>query len=93
MKNDIRDLLTTLYDLDSHTLDAIVESTEASSNIGSEVRRIKQTLKANYFSRSQRSQVLKLVKNEISMNRRIDRLETMQNLFKYWHVIKFAGHD
>jgi len=26
------------------------------------------------------------VKNEIKINRRIDRLNTMQNLFKYWHV-------
>ena len=34
----------------------------------------------------QRSQVLTLVKNEISLNRRIDRLETMQKLFQYWHV-------
>ena len=30
--------------------------------------------------------VLGLVKTEIALNRRIDRLDTMQNLFKYWHV-------
>ena len=29
---------------------------------------------------------MKLVKNEISINRRIERLQIMQNLFKYWHV-------
>jgi hypothetical protein len=26
------------------------------------------------------------VRNEISLNRKIDRLLFMQNLFKYWHV-------
>ncbi|MEZ4951385.1 MAG: hypothetical protein R2784_18655 [Saprospiraceae bacterium] len=28
----------------------------------------------------------KLFKNEISLNNKINRLQTMQNLFKYWHV-------
>jgi len=27
-----------------------------------------------------------LVKHEIALNRKIERLVTMQNLFKYWHV-------
>ena len=31
-------------------------------------------------------QVVRLIKNEINLNRKIDRLITMQNLFKYWHV-------
>lgn len=30
--------------------------------------------------------VMKLVKNEMTMNARINRLQTMQMLFKYWHV-------
>jgi hypothetical protein len=30
-----------------------------------------------------------LVKNDITLNRRIERLDTMQNLFKYWHVAHF----
>ena len=40
----------------------------------------------NGISRLQRKKIVKLVKSEISLNRRIDRLQTMQNLFKYWHV-------
>lgn len=27
-----------------------------------------------------------MVRNEISLNNRIERLSTMQQLFKYWHV-------
>lgn len=35
----------------------------------------------------QQKHVLKLVKNEISLNRRIGRLLLMQKVFRYWHVI------
>jgi len=43
-------------------------------------------LKKNQLKRSEAKKVLNLVKNDISLNRRIDRLVIMQNLFKYWHV-------
>jgi hypothetical protein len=86
LKTDIGDILVTKYALNKDSLDAIVESSRESRKKRSGVHRIKQILKDNHLSRFQRSQVLKLVKNEISLNRRIDRLEAMQNLFKYWHV-------
>ena len=86
MKTDIRDVLVTKYSLDKGSLDVIVESTRESRKNRKGVRRIKRTLKDNRLSRTQQSQVLNLVKNEISLNHRIERLETMQNLFKYWHV-------
>jgi hypothetical protein len=50
------------------------------------LRKVKQTLKKNKLSKPERQQILTLVKDEISLNRRIERLVTMQNLFKYWHV-------
>ncbi len=50
------------------------------------IRRVKAVLKKNSVSKVQQKQVLALVKNDISLNRRIDRLVVMQNLFKYWHV-------
>jgi len=50
------------------------------------LRKVKAVLKKNNLPKPHRNQVLKLVKNEISLNRRIDRLVTMKNLFKYWHV-------
>jgi hypothetical protein len=86
MKTDIKDILVSKYKLDSSVLDVIVESTRENPKGRSGVRSIKHTLKDNKLSRTQRLQILKLVKNEISLNRRIDRLQTMQNLFKYWHV-------
>jgi hypothetical protein len=49
-------------------------------------RKVKSVLRKNGVSKMQRTQVLDLVKNEMSLNRRIERLVLMQNLFKYWHV-------
>jgi len=86
LKTDIRDVLVTRYALEEESLDVIVESTMGSRKNRLAVRRIKQALKDNKLSRAQRSQILTLVKNEISLNRRIIRLENMQKLFKYWHV-------
>ncbi len=86
MKTDIRDILVSKYSLDSSVLQVIVESTSESRNDRSGVRRIKRTLKENKLSRTQRLQILRLVKNEISLYRKIDRLQTMQKLFRYWHV-------
>ena len=43
-------------------------------------------LKQNKLTRKESKKIIKLVKNEISLNRRIDRLLTMQKLFGYWHV-------
>jgi hypothetical protein len=34
----------------------------------------------------QKRQLLGLAREEISLNNRIDRLQTMRKLFKYWHV-------
>jgi len=50
------------------------------------LRKIKTVLKTNNLPKSVRDKVIRLVRNEISLNRRIERLVTMQNLFKYWHV-------
>jgi hypothetical protein len=50
------------------------------------IRNVKEVLRRNKITRFQQKQVLDLVKSDISLNRRIERLVTMQNLFKYWHV-------
>jgi hypothetical protein len=50
------------------------------------IRNVKEVLRRNKITRTQQQQVLDLVKSDISLNRRIERLVTMQNLFKYWHV-------
>ncbi|MBL7793844.1 MAG: hypothetical protein JNK77_16065 [Saprospiraceae bacterium] len=47
---------------------------------------IDNRLRKNNLPRSDRKKVLNLIKNEMALNNRIARLQTMQNLFRYWHV-------
>ncbi len=47
---------------------------------------IKQLLNQTDLSGKDKRGVMKLVSNEMTMNARISRLQTMQTLFKYWHV-------
>jgi hypothetical protein len=103
MKSDISIILKTKFSLDQESIENILESTRITGTPNhfnpiaqyfrknredrTKVRRIRMGLKKSKLSRIQRSSVIKLVKNEISINRRIDRLQTMQDLFKYWHVV------
>jgi hypothetical protein len=50
------------------------------------IRDVKSALRKNNLPPEQTRQILKLVRHEMAINRKIDRLMTMQNLFRYWHV-------
>ena len=102
LKSDIGEIITNVYHLDKESQDIIVESTKKKVELyhanflvryfkkyrdnKKSVKQIKTILKKNNLSRIEKRDVMKLVKNEISLNRKIERLQTMQNLFKYWHV-------
>lgn len=47
---------------------------------------IERGLKTYHFESETRKELLRLIRHEINLNRKIDRLVTMQNLFRYWHV-------
>ena len=47
---------------------------------------LKNALRKNALSNKRIKQILGLVKHEISLSNRIERLQTMQRLFKYWHI-------
>lgn len=51
------------------------------------VGNLRRLMKQKDVSSSQMHTIIRLVKTDNSLKRRIDRLETMQNLFRYWHVI------
>ncbi|HAD12676.1 MAG TPA: hypothetical protein DCF33_09590, partial [Saprospirales bacterium] len=48
---------------------------------------VKAVLRQNQFSAQDTAYILKLVRNEIRLNHRIERLQTMQKLFRYWHIV------
>jgi hypothetical protein len=50
------------------------------------VHNIKPLLKKNNLGRKEYKDIIKLIKEELHLNRRIKGLMTMQQLFKYWHV-------
>ncbi|PLX03776.1 MAG: hypothetical protein C0595_05775 [Marinilabiliales bacterium] len=102
MKTDINSLLKNNYNIEDDRLNIIVYTVESRSNIKANnvfslflkkyfndlgnIRKLKQVIKESKISQAESKNILQLVKNEVSLNRRIDRLNTMQNLFKYWHV-------
>jgi hypothetical protein len=86
LKSDIRAILVSQYAIDKESLDTIEESTRENRRGQSDLSRIRKMLREKQLTRSRRVQVLKLVKDEISLNRRIGRLQMMQKLFRYWHV-------
>ena len=45
--------------------------------------------KKNKMPNTEMKQIMELVDDDIKLNRKIERLTTMQNLFKYWHVVHF----
>nr|NQU92024.1 hypothetical protein [Bacteroidota bacterium] len=102
MKSDIGEVIKTDYDIDDESYKSIIESTKKRVGLYHKnaivsyfkswienrrtLHNVKVALKKNRLSRVQYKKVIGLVKNEISLNRKIERLTTMQNLFKYWHV-------
>jgi hypothetical protein len=102
LKGDIDNILMKNYALDNESRKIILESTVKSvepyhgnfllnyfKKYFKDVRSIKQIkgiLNENKLTQKEKRDIIRLIKDEISLNRKIDRLHTMQNLFKYWHV-------
>ncbi|MBN1198304.1 MAG: hypothetical protein JXA23_03055 [Bacteroidales bacterium] len=105
MKTNIGELLRDSYHLDEESLNILVDSTRNKvliykSNLFSRLlsnflekrnilRKVNVVIHKTKLSRQERKKILKLVRYEITLNNRINRLVTMQNLFKYWHVAHF----
>lgn len=47
---------------------------------------LRKALKKKSLSAQERKTIIEMVKNEVSLSNKIARLNTMQQLFKYWHV-------
>jgi hypothetical protein len=105
MKGNMAGTLRTTYKLDEETVNAVIDSSRKKVGIHYSfflmrfmrnylddrkiLHQIRSLVKQHGLSRAERRDVVNLVKNEISLNRKIDRLETMQNLFRHWHVAHF----
>jgi Ca2+/Na+ antiporter len=52
----------------------------------SQIKNLKQQLQQNNFSQEKIKEISLFASKELSMLRRIERLQLMQKLFRYWHV-------
>ena len=102
MKTDIGEILNNSLHLDEESYNIIVDSIKKKVELYHKnyfvryfrkyaddmrtIRKVKAVLKKNKLNKEQHKQVLSLVKNDISLNRKIERLVTMQKMFEYWHV-------
>lgn len=53
----------------------------------SKIKKIKKNLKSSRLSREEKAAIVEMAKEEMSLASKIGRLEQMQKLFKYWHVV------
>jgi hypothetical protein len=105
MKSNIGLILSGNYNMDEESYNVIIESTKKKIKLYHKnifirsvkrrlddrktIRRVKSVMKTNRLTRHESIKILKLVRHEISLNRRIDNLQSMQKLFTYWHVAHF----
>ena len=103
MKSDISIIVKDSHKLDDESYNILAETVKKKTEIYYKnafvrfykgymndlkaVRSVKSLLKKNSLPSSESKKILELVRNDIKLNRRIEQLETMQSLFKYWHVI------
>jgi hypothetical protein len=102
MKSDVTDILKKSYNLDENSYGIILNSIKNKVELYHKysfkryitkffddrrsIQSVRLVLKKNKLPKSESDMIIGLVKDDIKLNRKIERLDTMQNLFKYWHV-------
>lgn len=77
--------MVTSFNLDESTQVFLENLTHENKNNNS-IRGLRKMLKNKGVNSKERREIIKIVKEEMSLAGKIKRLETMQKLFKYWHV-------
>lgn len=97
LKTNLGTVLKNEYQLDEGIMATILQSIEKTENVRVSMFKkffedrktigdIKKKLRQNGISRKDIKKIVKPIKNEMSLNNKISRLQTMKQLFKYWHV-------
>ena len=88
MKTDLAVVLHQKFNLESNTLDIISDlmSEKNTSDNRKKLGYLKKVLNRKDLPKSNRKSIMKMVRSEILLSKKIARLQTMQKLFKYWHV-------
>lgn len=102
IKDELNKKLLTVYSIDEQTLQEILNTVKKRPDRSGNsmvkrsiekfnfermaIREVKTILRQHKVIGKGYKEVVKLIKDEINLNRKIDRLISMQNLFRYWHV-------
>lgn len=103
MKTDIADILKSSHNLDEESYNIIVDSIKRKVELYQSnaliryfnkyfddrktIHLVKAVLRKHKMPGKEVRQIIHLVNDDIKLNRKIERLASMQNLFKYWHVV------
>lgn len=87
-KTDLAVVLHQNYHLESNTIDIVTDliSEENTTDNRKKLGYLRKILGRKDLPKADRKAILQLVKQEIVLSKKIGRLQTMQKLFKYWHV-------
>ncbi len=103
MKTDVAQIIRNDYSLDEETYSILANSVKRKVELYNSgpfirytrnyfndlksIRAVKSALRYTSLPGGEIKMVLRLIKDDIKLNEKIERLDTMQNLFKYWHVV------
>jgi hypothetical protein len=103
MKKDVAQIIRNKYSLDEETSGILADSVQRKVGIYTRstfvryirnyfndlksIRKVNIALKNNNLPKQEKKMILSLIIDDIKLNEKIERLDTMQNLFKYWHVL------
>ena len=102
MKSDLTEVLKSSYNLDEDAYNKITESVNRKTVSSSRylfislirnfiadrksIKQVKREMKKNNLQGKDHRNIISLVKTDIRLSRRIERLDRMKDLFRYWHV-------
>lgn len=86
LKADLSNVLNERFDIDEQTVSSIIDYTKKENASFKNISGLKKLLNQKNFPKEDKNYIVKLVKDEVSLSGKIARLQTMQRLFKYWHV-------
>jgi hypothetical protein len=103
MRTDVALVLRKSYNLGEETYNLLVDSIKKKAGLYQRnavarymsnyfrniktIHNVNSLLKHNKLPGTESKMILGLIKDDIKINQKIERLDTMQSLFKYWHVI------
>ncbi len=103
LKSDVAGLVKSSYKLDEESYNIIVASIKKKVEVihgnpivsffrkRSDDRRalksVKRLLRQKEMAKTDSRIIVAMVKDDVKLNRKMENLDTMRNLFKYWHVV------